>query len=96
MRSRALNPTLPSGGNSKPLSCDNRAQRGPNAVACGQFRCSPVGYPGSMTIPGEPTPIEPPEPEPNQPDVPGGPGEPIDAEEADIQEIIEDDLPATV
>jgi hypothetical protein len=49
-----------------------------------------------MTVPGEPIPIDPPEPEPNQPEVPGGPSEPIDADEAEVQRIIEDDLPATV
>jgi hypothetical protein len=48
-----------------------------------------------MTVPGDPTPIEPPEPEPNQPDVPGGPIEPIDEDEANVQRILEDDLPAT-
>jgi hypothetical protein len=48
-----------------------------------------------MTVPGEPTPIEPPDPEPNQPDVPGGPGEPIDEDEAEMQRIMEDDLPGT-
>jgi hypothetical protein len=49
-----------------------------------------------MTIPGEPTPIEPPDPEPNQPDVPGGPTEPIDLDEAEVQQILEDDLPGSM
>jgi hypothetical protein len=49
-----------------------------------------------MTIPGDPTPIEPPDPEPNQPDVPGEPREPIDVKEAEIQKILEDDLPGSI
>jgi hypothetical protein len=49
-----------------------------------------------MTIPGDPTPIEPPEPEPNQPDVPGGPGEPIDADQTKAEHILGDYLPAAV
>ena len=49
-----------------------------------------------MTIPGEPTPVDPPEPEPNQPDVPGGPTDPIDAGEDDVQQTLADDLPGSV
>jgi hypothetical protein len=57
------------------------------------FRYPPVGYGHEMTIPNEPTPIEP-EPAPIDP-VPGGPSEPIDfdADEAEVLRVLEDDLP---
>jgi hypothetical protein len=45
-----------------------------------------------MSLPSDPTPIEP-EPAPIEPDVPGGPSEPIDADEAEVLRILEDDLP---
>jgi hypothetical protein len=45
-----------------------------------------------VTIPNDPTPIEP-EPAPLELDGPGEPFEPFDAEEAEVLHTLEDDIP---
>jgi hypothetical protein len=60
-----------------------------------RFWSGRTGYRHNVTIPNDPTPIEP-EPAPLEPDGPGGPGgpgEPFDAEEAEVLHTLENDLP---